>query len=74
MWLQPRHGAAFSGLVTLSQDRGGDRRAASFFDGGSIVVALDVLLIALYLFLTYEAGRESPAVSAPGRLRDRACV
>ncbi len=29
-----------------------------FFEGGRLVVALDALLIAMYLFLTYKAGNE----------------
>ena len=45
-----------------------------FFEGGRLVVALDALLIGMYLFLTYMAGNEKdgealPAPSRPTNVR-----
>ena len=42
-----------------------------FFGGGLLVVALDVILIGMYLLLTYEAGREPDRRSAPRRAATR---
>lgn len=42
-----------------------------FFGGGRLVVLLDALLIALYLFLTYEAGREPERRGASRRAATR---
>lgn len=70
MWLATPWGGVLWLLVTLSQIAVAIA-VPSFFDGGYIVVALDVLLIAIYLFLTYEAGREPSRRSAPRRLATR---
>jgi hypothetical protein len=70
MWLATPWGGVLWLLVTLSQVVVAVA-VPSFFDGGLVVVILDVLLIGLYLFLTYEAGREPRRRSAPRRLATR---
>jgi len=57
LWLATPWGGVLWLLVALSQIVVA-LVMPDFFDGGRFVIALDVLLIGLYLFLTYEAGRE----------------
>jgi hypothetical protein len=70
MWLATPWGGVLWLMVTMSQIVVAFAMPY-FFDGGIIVVILDVLLIGMYLFLTYEAGREPRRKSAPRRLATR---
>ena len=70
MWLATPWGGVLWLMVTMSQIVVAFA-IPDFFDGGTIVVILDVLLIGMYLFLTYEAGREPRRKSAPRRLATR---
>ncbi len=70
LWLATPWGGVLWLLVALSQILVAFL-IPDFFGGGLLVVGLDVLLIAMYLFLTYEAGREPDRRSAPRRAATR---
>lgn len=70
LWLATPWGGILWLLVALSQIVVAFA-LPDFFGGGRLVVLLDALLIALYLFLTYEAGREPQRRSAPRRAATR---
>ena len=70
LWLATPWGGVLWLLVALSQIVVA-LAMPTFFDGGALVIILDVLLIGLYLLLTFEAGREPQRRSAPRRLATR---
>jgi len=70
LWLATAWGGVLWLLVALSQILVAFLMP-DFFGGGLLVVALDVILIGMYLLLTYEAGREPERRSAPRRAATR---
>lgn len=70
LWLATAWGGVLWLLVALSQVVVAFA-LPNFFGGGLLVVALDALLIGLYLLLTYEAGREPLRRARPRRAATR---
>lgn len=71
LWLAAAWGGVVWLLVTLGQI-GVSFLLPDFFAGGRIVAVLDAVLIALYLFLTWQAGREPRRRSRTSRAATRA--
>jgi hypothetical protein len=71
LWLATPWGGVLWLLVAMSQIAVAIA-LPGFFDGGWFVIVLDVLLIGLYLLLTFEAGREPRRRGAPLRAMSRA--
>ncbi len=70
LWLAAAWGGVVWLLVTIGQIAVAFMMP-DFFPGGRIVALLDATLIALYLFLTWQAGREPERRSRTGRAATR---